>query len=54
VAYIDDRWDGDSFASMVQCVGNCTPDILATKNRYYAKFLKSGEYNAVEADVKAV
>lgn len=45
VAYIDDRWDGDSFESMMRCVGNNTPDIRAAKEEYYAQFKASGEYD---------
>ena len=47
VAYILDRYHGGGFQAMMNCVGNNTPDIAATKERYYAQFLASGEFNAV-------
>lgn len=44
VAYVLDRWDGNSFDTMLHCVGNNTPDILARKERYFKEFLASGEF----------
>jgi putative chitinase len=44
VAYIVDRYKGGGFAAMMKCVGNNTPDIAATKERYYQQFLASGEF----------
>jgi predicted chitinase len=51
VSYIDDRWDGQDFASMMHCVGNNTPDIRATKEGYYEQFTQSGEYDYTGAPV---
>ena len=44
VAYIIDRYSGSGFDAMLRCVGNNTPDIAATKRRYYEQFLASGEF----------
>lgn len=46
VAYIKDRYKGGGFQALCNCVGRNTPDIQATKNAYYAEFVKSGEFNA--------
>jgi predicted chitinase len=45
VAYILDRYRGGGFEAMLDCVGNNTPDIAATKERYFAQFAASGEFN---------
>lgn len=46
VAYILDRYHGGGFEALMQAVGNNTPDIAATKRRYYQQFLASGEFAA--------
>lgn len=45
VAFIDDRWDGEDFTSMMRCVGNNTPDIREAKEGFYEQFKASGEYD---------
>jgi predicted chitinase len=48
VAYIADRWDGRDFESMVECVGNNTPDIRASKERFYEEFKANGTFARTE------
>jgi len=49
VAYIKDRYKGGGFAQMMACVGFNTPDIAATKERLYAQFKESGEFDVAAA-----
>lgn len=45
VAFIRLNYHGGGFAAMMRCVGNSTPDIVATKEKYFAQFTASGEFN---------
>ena len=49
VAYIRDRYHGGGFDAMLRAVGNNTPDIEATKRRYFEQFMASGEFAQVGA-----
>ena len=44
VAYIVDRYHGGGFDAMLRAVGNNTPDIAATKQAWFDKFMASGEF----------
>jgi len=46
VAYILDRYHGGGFEAMMRSVGNNTPDIAATKERFFEQFMASGEFAA--------
>jgi predicted chitinase len=43
-AYIKDRYHGGGWDALLQCVGNNTPDIRATKTAYFSRFLATGEF----------
>ena len=45
VAYFKDRYKGGDFQKMMDAFGNNTPDIAATKERYFQEFTNSGEFN---------
>lgn len=53
VAYIADRYRGGGFEAMMRAVGNNTPDIAATKRRYYTQFVASGEFAVGTGPAKA-
>lgn len=46
VAFIRLNYRGGGFDQMLRCVGYNTPDIAATKKRYFTQFSASGEFNA--------
>ncbi len=53
VAYIRLNYHGGGFETMMRAVGNNTPDIAATKERYFAQYMASGEFAAGAAALPA-